>query len=372
LRAPSSIMVLPGDLPLLTSKMIKDLLTPFKRGEALRLLTCELSSPTGYGRIIRRGKKGAVLRIVEEKDANAKEKLIQEVATSIYLFSSVFLKKTIQKLSNRNAQREYYLTDLVALASKGGKKIDVLKWGNPADLRGVNDPWELSQANEILNGRTLKFWAQRGVKFFDTHSVHIDITVQLGEGVVVHPGAILSGSTRVENGCSIGPHVNLKDVEVGKNSNIKAGTVAERSRIGADAQVGPYAHLRPGSELAAHVKIGNFVELKKTKIGVGSSVAHLSYLGDAEVGQNVNIGCGFITCNFDGRVIEGQRKHRTIIEDGVFMGSDCQTVAPVKVGRGAFVASGSTITEDVPAEALAISRTRQVNKLGYARKLKAE
>ena len=372
LKVTAAVMVLPGDFPLLSSQMIEELLTPLRRGEAIRLLTCELSEPTGYGRIIRRGKAGAVLRVVEEKDASPKEKEIREVATSIYLFSSSFLKDGLRKISNRNAQGEYYLTDLVALASKRGGKIDVLKWAGSADLRGVNDPWELAQANEILNERTIRSWALRGVRFLDTHSVHIDITVELSQGVVVHPGAILSGSTRVEEGCVIGAHVVLRDVQVGKNSHIQVGTVASRSRIGADAQVGPYAHLRPESEVGAHVKIGNFVELKKTKIGAGSNVAHLSYLGDAEVGQGVNIGCGFITCNFDGRVIEGQRKHRTVIEDGVFMGSDCQTVAPVTVGRGAFVASGSTITENVPADALAISRSRQVNKLGYARKLKGE
>jgi bifunctional UDP-N-acetylglucosamine pyrophosphorylase/glucosamine-1-phosphate N-acetyltransferase len=370
LKTPSSIMVLPGDLPLLTSRMVEELRVPFKRGEALRLLTCELSNPFGYGRIIRRGKAGSVLRIVEERDASPKEKLILEVATSIYLFSGAFLKKCLQKISNRNAQGEYYLTDVVALATQAGKKTDVLKWTHPTDLRGVNDLWELAQANEILNERTLRSWALRGVRFLDPRSVHMDITVELGEGVVVHPGVILSGSTRVESGCILGSHVVLRDVHVGKNAHIKSGTIAERSCIGENAQVGPYAHLRPDSELAANVKVGNFVELKKTKIGAGSSVAHLSYLGDAEVGQNVNIGCGFITCNFDGRVIDGQRKHRTIIEDHVFMGSDCQTVAPVKVGRGAFVASGSTITEDVPPGSLAICRSRQVNKLGYASKLK--
>jgi bifunctional UDP-N-acetylglucosamine pyrophosphorylase/glucosamine-1-phosphate N-acetyltransferase len=367
-KSPSNIVVLPGDFPLLTSKLIEELLVPFKRGDALRLLTCDLANPTGYGRIIRRGKFGSILRIVEEKDASPKEKRIREVATSIYLFSTGFLKKSLEKISDRNAQGEYYLTDLVEVASKAKKRIDVLKWADSEDLRGVNDQWELAQAAEILNIRTVKYWATQGVRVLNPSSIRIDVGVKLEEGVVLHPGAILLGETHLSAGSVIGPFSVLKDVEVGKNAVIKVGTVAENSAIGANSQVGPYAHLRPETEVGAEVKVGNFVELKKTKIGTCSSIAHLSYLGDAEVGRNVNIGCGFITCNFDGRVIEGSRKHRTVIEDGVFMGSDCQTVAPVRVGKGAFVASGSTVTEDVPPEALAIGRSRQVNKPGYARK----
>jgi bifunctional UDP-N-acetylglucosamine pyrophosphorylase/glucosamine-1-phosphate N-acetyltransferase len=186
----------------------------------------------------------------------------------------------------------------------------------------------------------------------------------------VYPGVLLQGKTIIGSGTVIGPGVVLKDVEVGKNVNLKTGTVAENSRIDDGAQIGPYAHLRPESQVGAHAKIGNFVELKKARVGEKTSVAHLSYLGDAEVGSGVNIGCGFVTCNFDGRVIDGQRKHRTVIEDDAFIGSDCQTVAPVKIGKGAYVASGSTITENVESGALAIARSRQVTKPGYARKLR--
>jgi bifunctional UDP-N-acetylglucosamine pyrophosphorylase/glucosamine-1-phosphate N-acetyltransferase len=200
----------------------------------------------------------------------------------------------------------------------------------------------------------------------------VEVGVELEADVTVHSGVVLSGTTRVKAGAVIGPNVVLKNVQVGEEANIKAGTVGQDSVIGPRAQLGPYAHLRPDSVVGPDAKIGNYVELKKARIGAKTSVAHLSYVGDADVGERVNIGCGFVTCNFDGRVIDGSRKHKTIIEDDVFMGSDCQCIAPVTIGRGAYVASGSTITDDVEAEALAIARSRQVTKPGYARKLKGQ
>ena len=281
------------------------------------------------------------------------------------------MKYGLQKLSNKNAQGEYYLTDLIAQASRSKKKIDVLHWSNPEDLRGVNDPWELAQAGRMLNERCIRDWALKGVKFIHPWATWVDLSVELEEDAVIHPGTILSGTTKVTRGATIGPRCVLKNVAVGKGANVKTGTVGEDSVIGDGASVGPYAHLRPGSVVGADAKIGNFVELKKARIGERTSMAHLSYVGDAEVGKDVNIGCGFVTCNFDGRVIDGERKHRTVIEDDVFLGSDCQTIAPVKIGRGAYMASGSTITEDVEPEAMAIARSRQVNKPGYAKKLRA-
>jgi bifunctional UDP-N-acetylglucosamine pyrophosphorylase / glucosamine-1-phosphate N-acetyltransferase len=369
-KAKANVLVLPGDLPLITSALIQQMLLPAGKGDALRLLTCTLADPTGYGRIVRRGKKGAVIRIVEEKDANLREKQIQEVSTSIYLFQAAFLKYGLQKLSNKNAQGEYYLTDLISQAVRAKKKIDVLHWNSPEDLRGVNDPWELAQARKILNERCLRDWSLKGVKFMAPWTTWIDVTVQLAEEVTIEPGVMLCGSTHVAHGALIGARCVLKNVKVGANANIKVGTVAEDSIIEEGANVGPYAHIRPGSNVGKHAKIGNFVELKKSKIGERTSIAHLSYVGDAEVGKDVNIGCGFVTCNFDGRVINGERKHKTVIEDDVFLGSDCQTIAPVRIGKGAYVASGSTITEDVAAGALAIARARQVNKPGYAQKMK--
>ncbi len=364
------VLVLPGDLPLISSLLIQEMTFPLKRGEALRLLTCELSEPAGYGRVMKRGKNGPVLRIIEERDANEKEKRIHEVAASIYFFQAEFLKSALHRLSNHNAQGEYYLTDVIADAAKAKRKISVLLWEKEEDLRGVNDLWELMQADQIMNDRLIRFWALRGVRFLDGRTARIEVEVQLSAEVVVDSGVILKGLTRVARGAILGPRIVLTHVEVGERAHLKVGTVAEHSQIKADAQVGPYAHLRPGSVVGVRCKIGNFVELKKTNVGENTSIAHLSYLGDAEVGRNVNIGCGFVTCNFDGRIIQGQRKHRTVIGDDVFLGSDCQTVAPVTIGKGAYVASGSTITEDVPSGALAIARSRQINKSNYAQRIK--
>lgn len=366
----SSVLVLPGDLPLLTEKLVAGMLAPLAKGEAMRLLTCELPDPAGYGRVVRRGKGGPVQRIVEQKDASEREKKIREVGASIYTFDAGFLQQALRRLSNRNAQGEYYLTDVIAQAVKAKKKVPVLAWPSHEDVRGVNDLWELSLAGRMLNERILRRWSVEGVRFVDPSATWIDSTVRFEGAAVVHPGACLRGESVIGEGAVIGAMAQLKDMRIGRNANIKAGTVGESSAVGDDAQVGPYAHLRPESSVGAGAKIGNFVELKKATIGEKSSVAHLSYLGDATVGRNVNIGCGFVTCNFDGRIIQGERKHRTVIEDDAFIGSDCQTVAPVKVGKGAFVASGSTITEDVEPESLAIARSRQVNKPGYARKLK--
>jgi bifunctional UDP-N-acetylglucosamine pyrophosphorylase/glucosamine-1-phosphate N-acetyltransferase len=237
-------------------------------------------------------------------------------------------------------------------------------------VRGINDPWELSQAAQIMNQRKLKDLSLKGVCFKDTHSTWVDPSVEIEEDVQIYPGCVLEGSTAIKKGSRLGPNVFIKNSKIGEGVLIKAGSVIEDSVVDARATIGPYAHLRPESRVGERAKIGNFVELKKTKIGPETSVAHLSYLGDAEVGARVNIGCGFVTCNFDGREIDGQRKHKTVIEDEVFMGSDCQTIAPIHVGKGSYVASGSTVTEDVPSDALAIARPKQVNKLGYGKKIR--
>lgn len=369
-KAGGALLILPGDQPLIPGELIQQMSLPLSKAEAARLLTCERQEPTGYGRIVRRGVGGPVIRIVEERDATLKEKTIKEIGTSIYLFRSEFLKSALRRLSNHNAQKEYYLTDLIEAATRVRKKIGVLKWKSQDDLLGINDPWELAQAAKILNERWVRNWALQGVHFLDPWRTYLDYSVKLAPGVTVSPGVTLLGATQIGAGTRLGPNVVLKNMMVGENVNLQAGTVAEDSQILDQASVGPYAHLRPQSKVGAQCKIGNFVELKKTTVGAQSSIAHLSYLGDAEVGKKVNIGCGFITCNFDGRVIDGQRKHKTVIEDEVFMGSDCQTIAPVTIGKGSYIASGSTITEDVEAGAMAIARSRQVNKPGYAKRLK--
>jgi bifunctional UDP-N-acetylglucosamine pyrophosphorylase/glucosamine-1-phosphate N-acetyltransferase len=365
-----NILVLPGDLPLLTSELVKEMIEPLKRGSAMKLLTANLSDPFGYGRIVRKGKKGAVLRITEEKDATAREKLIQEVGLSIYTFNSQFLLTGVSVLKNTNAQKEYYLTDLVALAVAKKRAIDSHTWENAEDVRGVNNPYELATASCTLNARMIKKHALNGVRFLCLTSCRVEPTVQISQDVTIYPNVILEGNTSIGAGTVVGANVVLKNVKIGSGCEVKTGTVAEDSIVENDVKLGPYAHLRPESVVKSGAKIGNFVELKKAIIGEKTAISHLSYVGDAEVGARVNIGCGFVTCNYDGRMIEGSRKHKTVIEDDVFIGSDCQAVAPITLLKGSFIASGSTLTQDVPADALAIARSRQVNKLGYAKKLK--
>jgi len=366
------VLVLPGDLPLLSAELVSEMLAPLPaRKASIRMLAVELQDPTGYGRIVRRGKKGKVLKIVEERDAGAREKAILEVAVSIYLFPAAFLKAHLPRLQTTNAQKEYYLTDLVAIASRGDREVEVLRWARDEELRGVNDPWELTLACRLDRDHRVMELARSGVRFRDPSTTWVDLDVEIAAGVEIGEGVLLKGVTRIAAGAVIGPYSILEDAVIGEKVQIRPGCVIDSSEVAAEAQVGPYARLRPESHVGPGAKIGNFVELKKTRIGERTSVAHLSYLGDAEVGKRVNIGCGFVTCNYDGRVIDGRRKHPTIIEDDAFVGSDCQTVAPVTVGKGAYVASGSTITQDVAPDALAIARSRQVVKPGYASRLRA-
>ena len=361
------ILVLPGDLPLIRAGMVAELAQPLGRSSALRMLTCTLSDPTGYGRVIRRGTKGGVLRIVEERDANIREKAVREVATSIYSFQAGFLKAGLAKLKPSNAQKEYYLTDLIEMASRAKKGIDVLHWNDPEDLRGINDPWEWADAGRILNQRLVRAAAKAGVYFRAPESVWIDSQVVFEESAHIDPGVLLKGCTRIGKGVRVGAHSVIENSVIAAGAVIKPGSVISDSHVAEGAQIGPVAHLRPGSEVGPEAKIGNFVELKKSKVGRKTSIAHLSYVGDAEVGSSVNIGCGFVTCNYDGK-----SKHKTVIEDGAFVGSDCQAVAPLTIGKGAYIASGSTLTQDVEPDALAIARSRQVNKSGYAKKIRGE
>lgn len=359
-------LVLPGDLPLISNDLLKQMSEPLGSQQGVRLLTCEHLEPTGYGRVIRRGKRGPVLKIVEEQDASPSQKLVREVALSIYAFRPQFLKAGLLRLTSKNAQNEYYLPDLIALA-RG--KVEVLAWPYPEDTQGVNNLWELATANKILNRRILRDWALRGVHIDDPQTTWVDSGVELSEGVHLEPAVVLRGKTFIGRNSRVCKGTVIENAEIGENVTLHPGCVVRDSQVGDGASLGPYAHLRPSTDVGEGCKIGNFVELKKTKIGARTNIAHLSYLGDAEVGSQVNIGCGFITCNFDGRIVNGERKHKTVIGNKVFMGSDCQAIAPIKIGDGAYIASGSTLHEDVPAGALAIARARQVTKPEYARKL---
>src|SRR5687767_1071852 len=360
-----NVLILSGDVPLTRPETLEGLVQEHQRaGNALTLLTMNLDEPGLYGRIVR-DDNGSVLKIVEAKDADDQVKRIREVNAGIYLFSLEALLDNLRKLSNSNAQGEYYLTDLLGTLRGAGLRVGALIVPDRDEALGVNSRAELATVESVIQRRVIERLMSEGVTFRNPATVVIDSTVVIGNDTVVYPFVTLEGQTKIGSGCVIEPGVHLRDVVVGNEVHLKTGTVAEESEIGDDAAVGPYAHLRPGTELGPSVKVGNFVETKKAIFGKGAKASHLSYIGDAEVGADVNIGAGTITCNYDGK-----NKHKTIIEDGAFIGSDSQLVAPVRIGRGAYVGAGSTITKDVPADSLALSRTPQRVVEGWATRKK--
>jgi bifunctional UDP-N-acetylglucosamine pyrophosphorylase / glucosamine-1-phosphate N-acetyltransferase len=298
---------------------------------------------------------------VEEKDATAAQKKIREVNAGIYCFDREFLLASLDLLGRDNAQGEYYLPDTIGLAKKKKRAVVALACGDPDEVMGVNSRDDLARAEAVMRRRTNRRWLAEGVTMVDPDTVFVGMEVSLGRDVVVYPNVRIEGKTRIGDACTIYPGSRIADSTIANDVTVKDCSVIEESDIASGASIGPFAHLRPGSVIGADARIGNFVEVKKSTIGAGSKANHLSYIGDAAVGRDVNIGAGVITCNYD-----GYEKHRTVIEDGVFVGSDAQLVAPVTIGRGALVAAGATITRDVPADALAISRAPQDNREGFA------
>jgi bifunctional UDP-N-acetylglucosamine pyrophosphorylase/glucosamine-1-phosphate N-acetyltransferase len=361
------VMILSGDVPLTRIETLQRLLEEHERsGNALTLLTMRPSDPALYGRIVRDGNDGAVLRIVEAKDASDEEKRIDEVNAGIYVFDGEHLFENLRNLKPENAQKEYYLTDLLKVIRDAGHRVGAVVADDPTEALGVNSRAELAQVESEIQRRVVTRLMTEGVTFRNPSTVVIDSNVTIGPDTVVYPFVTLEGNTHIGEGCVIDPGVHLNNVTVGNDVHLKTGTVAEDAIIEDEASVGPYAHLRPGTRLGRRVKVGNFVETKKATFGEGAKASHLSYIGDAEVGADANIGAGTITCNYD-----GVRKHQTIIEDGAFIGSDSQLVAPVRIGRGAYVGAGSTITKDVPPGSLATSRTPQRVVEGWVEKRKS-
>ena len=359
------VMILSGDVPLTRIETLRGLLDEHERsGNALTLLTMKLANPAMYGRIVRDG-NDAVVRIVEAKDASDEEKRIDEVNAGIYVFNGEHLFDNLRNLRPENAQKEYYLTDLLSVIRSSGHRVGAVKVDDPIEALGVNSRGELAQVEREIQRRVVERLMTEGVTFRNPDTVVIDSTVAIGRDTVVYPFVTLEGSTRIGEGCVIDPGVHLINVTVGDDVHIKTGTVAEDAIIEDEASVGPYSHLRGGTKLGRRTKVGNFVETKKAVFGEGAKASHLSYIGDAEVGADVNIGAGTITCNYD-----GVNKHKTIIEDGAFIGSDSQLVAPVRIGRGAYVGAGSTITKDVPPDSLALSRIPQRIVEGWAQRKK--
>jgi bifunctional UDP-N-acetylglucosamine pyrophosphorylase/glucosamine-1-phosphate N-acetyltransferase len=359
------VLILSGDVPLTRAGTLRRLIEEHERSSnALTLLTMKLDDPAMYGRVVRDG-SGAVTRIVEAKDATDAEKTIAEVNAGIYVFDGERLFENLSSLSTNNAQGEYYLTDLLGMLREAGHRVGAVIVDDPIEAAGVNSRADLATVEGEIQRRVVAKLMRDGVTFRNPGTVVIDSTVAIGADSVVYPFVTLEGTTKIGEGCVIEPGVHLVNVTVGDDVHLKTGTVAEDAIIEDEASIGPYAHLRPGSHLGRRVKVGNFVETKKAVFGEGAKASHLSYIGDAEIGANVNIGAGTITCNYD-----GVHKYKTIIEDGAFIGSDSQLVAPVRIGKGAYVGAGSTITKDVPPAALALSRTPQKTIEGWAERKK--
>jgi bifunctional UDP-N-acetylglucosamine pyrophosphorylase/glucosamine-1-phosphate N-acetyltransferase len=324
------------------------------------VLTAELADPYGYGRIVR-DEAGDIVRIVEERDASGDERSIREVNSGIYALALAPMFDALKRLATDNAQGEYYLTDLVAAYRRRSLTVETLCVDDASELRGVNTRVELAELSRVLLDRKRRSLMLAGVTLQDPSTTYVDLDVTIGEDTIVGPGVSLTGHTSIGGRCRIGAGSRVTDSSLGDDVTVLDHTVIVESTVEAMAAVGPFAHLRPGSVLGAKSRVGNFVELKKTILGRGSKANHLAYLGDATIGTNVNIGAGTITCNYD-----GVAKHPTIIQDNAFIGSDSQLVAPVTIGRDAYVAAGSSITEDVPADSLAVARSRQTNKAGWA------
>ncbi len=363
------VVILYGDCPLVPSGVIRALVDRLEQDSAvLALVTSRLENPTGYGRIVRDG-KGTIQAIREQKDCSVEEQAIAEVNPGIYAARASFLRGALPSLTTENAQRELLLTDIVDRAvgatSSGGPVVTSIDW--PMDeLLGVNDRWQLAQAESCMQERLREAHARNGVTLRNPGSISLEASVTIGEDSVVESGVVLRGSTEIGRGVHVDVGCVLENVTVEEGAQLLPYTVARDCHIGTKASVGPFAHLRPKTQLGPHTKVGNFVEMKNTSLGAYSKAGHLSYLGDGVVGEGVNIGAGTIFCNYD-----GWNKHVTHLEDGSFIGSDSQLVAPVRVGQGAYVATGTTVTQDVPADGLAISRPRQQNKEGYAARLRS-
>jgi bifunctional UDP-N-acetylglucosamine pyrophosphorylase/glucosamine-1-phosphate N-acetyltransferase len=358
------VIVLSGDAPMITSETIGRL-RDFHLREygAMTLLSADLDDPTGYGRVLRKTARGSEVRaIVEEKSTTTAQKKIREINSGFYVFSVKDLYSNIGKLSTANAHAEYYLTDMAQVLRKAGKRVVAWKTAMAEEILGGNTLAELAGIDEQMRLAKCRQLMVEGVTVFYPATCVIDVDVQVAPDTVIEPYVQLLGKTKIGSACRIRSYSVIRDAEIGDAVTILPGCIITESRVSDGAILGPYSHLRPGSEIGEGAHVGNFVETKKTKLGKGSKANHLSYLGDAEIGERVNIGAGTITCNYD-----GVNKHKTVIEDGAFIGSDSALVAPVRVGKGAYVAAASCITDDVPEDALAIARTRQIVKEGWAR-----
>lgn len=357
-----TVMVLYGDSPLIEAETLKRVREDHsKKMRAATVITAIADEPYGYGRIVR--ENGEIVRIVEQKDASEDEQKITEVNSGMYFFDIQKLKESLSKITNDNSQGEYYITDVIEIMLSEGEKVGAYVTDLEQTM-GVNDKLQLSQVGKILNRRKVEALMLAGVTIIDPDKVQVTTNVKVGRDTVLYPGTVLEGDTVIGENCVIGSNTSLNNCKVGNNTKILE-TVGIDSEIGSDTNVGPFAYLRPGTKVGSEVKIGDFVEVKNSTIDDGTKVAHLTYIGDADVGKRVNFGCGTVVVNYD-----GVNKHRTIIEDDCFIGCNTNLVSPVVVRHGAYTAAGSTITDEVPPESLAIARSKQVVKEQWTAKRK--
>lgn len=360
---PGTTLVVCGDTPLIRPETMQALLAHHKETSAkATILTGIPEDPTGYGRILR-NTEGHVERIVEQKDATLEEQQVKEINSGTYCFDNLALFAALKLVKNDNSQGEFYLPDVIEILKQQGEIVSAYATDDFEETLGVNDRVALAQAETLMRDRIAEKHMRNGVTIINPSNTYISADAVIGSDTILQPGVIIEGASEIGEDCLIGPNSHIKGSKVGHRTTVHSSVVTQ-SIIGEDTVVGPFAHIRPDSEIGNEAKIGNFVEIKKTKLGNKSKVSHLSYIGDAEVGERVNIGCGTITVNYDGK-----NKFVTTIEDDSFVGCNSNLVAPVTIGQGAYVAAGSTITKNVPAQALSIARARQENKDGYAKKL---
>ena len=361
---PGTVLILCGDVPLVKVETLRSFIDTYKENEStLSVLTAVVEEPFGYGRILR-NPEGWLEKIVEEKDASKKEKMVREINTGIFCVKAPFLMEGLREIGKENAQGEYYLTDLVEIAKKRGLRCSAHIVVDPVEVMGINTRVDLAVANEELRLEKLRDLMLSGVTVVDPKTTYVDRTVEVGKDSILYPNCHLQGKTKIGERCIIEPNSKISDSLIGNDVTIRANSVITESKIEEGASIGPFAHLRPLSEVKTKARIGNFVEVKKSVIGKGSKANHLSYIGDSLLGEDVNIGAGTITCNYD-----GFEKHQTIIGNRVFVGSNVELVAPVKVGNDSSIGAGTTVTKDVPEGALAISRVKQKNIKRWNKKI---